>query len=58
MSKSSDELFESAARILRSVGKALGREAPVMRRAANRMVRQELPQALRRARKQARRRSR
>lgn len=43
MSKGSDDLVESAARLARAIAKAARRELPNMGRAAGRIVRDDLP---------------
>jgi len=55
MSKGSDELLESMARFARTISRAAAREAPYVRRAAGRIVQDDLPAFQRAAERTARR---
>jgi hypothetical protein len=55
MSRGSDELIESMARFARTVSKAAAREAPYVRRAAGRILQDDLPAVQRTAGKTVRR---
>jgi hypothetical protein len=55
MSKGSDELIESMARFARTISRAVAREAPYVRGAAGRIVRDDLPAFQRAAEDKARR---
>lgn len=43
MARGSEELLEAASRFARAISKAAAKEAPAVRRAAGRIVREDLP---------------